>query len=86
MIAGMIESFVNADKYEDKIRTMMVGNLVLTFGWEIFQLFPEKHLFRHLPAAAQDFTAPRVFATISVIVSIRAKRDFHSSDINSFAG
>ena len=56
MIAGMIESFVNADKYEDKIRTMMVGNLVLTFGREMFQIFPEKHLFRHLPAAAQDFT------------------------------
>lgn len=63
MIAGMIESFVNADKYEDKIRTMMVGNLVLTFGWEIFQLFPEKHLFRHLPAAAQDFTSVYIVLT-----------------------
>lgn len=63
MIAGAIESFVNADKYEDKIRTMMIGNLFLTFGWEFFQLFPKKSLLRHLPAAAQDFTSVYIVLT-----------------------
>lgn len=63
MLAGAIESFVNADKYEDKIRTMMIGNFFLTFGWEFFQLFPKKSLLRHLPAAAQDFTSVYIVLT-----------------------
>lgn len=63
MLAGTIESFVNADKYEDKIRTMMIGNFFLTFGWEFFQLFPKKSLLRHLPAAAQDFTSVYIVLT-----------------------
>lgn len=63
MIAGMIESFVNADKYEDKIRTMMVGNLFLTFGWELFQIFPESRLFRHFTPVFQNFTSVYIVLT-----------------------
>ncbi len=63
MIAGLIESFVNADKYEDRIRTMMIVNTLCCFGWEIFQMFPKKHLFRYLPAFFQDFSCVYVFLT-----------------------
>ncbi len=63
MLAGAVESFVNYDKYEDKIRTMMIGNFFLTFGWEVFQLFPKKHMFRHLPSMAQDFTSIYIILT-----------------------
>ncbi len=63
MIAGMIESFVNAEKYEDKIRTMMIVNTLLCFGWEIFQMFPKNHMFRHMPSLFQNFTSVYVFLT-----------------------
>lgn len=63
MIFGAIESFVNYGNYEDKIRTMMIGNFFLTFGWEIFQLFPKSHMFRYLPSAAQDFTSVYIVLT-----------------------
>ena len=63
MIAGTIESFVHYDKYEDKIRTMMIGNTCLTFGWELFQLFPKSHVFRHLPSYVQNVTSVYIFLT-----------------------
>ncbi len=63
MIAGAVEAFVHYDKYEDKIRTMMIGNFFLTFGWEIFQIFPERHMFRHLPSYTQNFTSVYIFLT-----------------------
>ncbi len=63
MLAGLIESFVNADKYEDKIRTMMIVNTICCFGWEIFQMFPQNHLFRYLPSSLQNFTSVYVFLT-----------------------
>lgn len=63
MIAGTIEAFVHHDKYEDKIRTMLIGNFFLTFGWEIFQIFPEKHMFRHLPSFTQNFTSVYILLT-----------------------
>lgn len=63
LVAGTIESFVHYDKYEDKIRTMLIGHIFLTFGWELFQLFPERHMFRHLPSYTQDFTNVYIILT-----------------------
>lgn len=63
MIAGAIESFVHHDNYEDKIRTMMIGNTALTFGWELFMLFPKKHMFSHIPSYVQNVTSVYIFLT-----------------------
>ena len=63
MLYGLIESFVHAHKYEDKIRTMMIVNLACCFGWELFQAFPKTHLFRYLPSYLQNFTSVYVFLT-----------------------
>ena len=60
MIAGAIESFVHYDKYEDKIRTMLIGNFALTFGWEVMQMFPKTHMFRYIPSVCQDFTSVHI--------------------------
>lgn len=63
MIAGTIEAYVHYDKYEDKIRTMLIGNTALTFGWELFQIFPKKHMFRHIPSYVQDVTSIYIILT-----------------------
>ena len=63
MLAGAVEAFVHHDKYEDKIRTMMIGNFFLTFGWEVMQMFPKTHMFRYIPSYCQDFTSVLIFLT-----------------------
>lgn len=42
---------------------LQVGaNLLAMFGWEVFMLFPEKSLLRHVPSVIQNFTTIGIFA------------------------
>lgn len=67
LVVGTIEEATGfaGDKtvHEPKILTMLIGHIVLSFGWEIMQLLPETHMFRHLPSYTQDFTSVYIILT-----------------------
>lgn len=49
--------------HQGKILTMLIGHIALSFGWEIMQLLPETHMFRHIPSYVQNFTSVYIILT-----------------------
>lgn len=53
MIGALIDSIFFRKDIQQSLQTF--ANLALMFLWEIFQIFPQKNLLRHIPSYVQDF-------------------------------
>ncbi|MEG0979812.1 MAG: hypothetical protein RR012_02535 [Oscillospiraceae bacterium] len=51
------------DSPHENITLQILANFVITFAWEIMQLFPEKSFIRKISPRIQNFTVVQVFLT-----------------------